>query len=482
MRPESRSPRSAPRQSSRKGIEAWGIFLWSLAVQGSYLAGELLLDRPVSPLFFGDALHYLREAQTLAQGGTSGAVLPRPPLTSWCLVPLWRFLGEPSHVFVASKILMSLCGAATVAGIYLLLRRTRFPHPALAAALVPLSFGELLLGSSVNSETVYRLLLVALLLLGARWPIVGGLLHGLATLTRAEHLFVVGALALWALSRPERRRTVALSAVGFCAVLLPWGAHTHALLAEYNRAHAEELSEPLPEWVPVSFYGPLDFALAQNEATIYFSRRNLPVPRGDATALDPTDPTHNRYIVHGYRIGLDAIASDPVRFLQRTANKLLFSLRGLAWGWTWRDLPHEGPWVRRPVDMASAAGRVYTGLFLALAGYGAWTLRRERSLLLVVGALIAYRLSMNLAFFPYLRSMAIASPGVIVLAAGGISGLFRHLARPALLVIVALLATYQLGTGWRVRNYSLSGERDAEGRILDDRTVTLELTGFLERR
>ncbi len=479
-----REKASTPKPSGawRAALLPLGIFAWSLLVQIVYLRGELLIDSPISPLFFGDGPHFLETARAWADGRVLASGLPfHPPVTIWLLVPLWSLLSEATTVYVASKLLMVLLNAATAVGIFLLLRE-RIPQAAFVSLLLPLGFGELLLGSVANSESAYRLLLVVLLLLGRRWPIVAGLVHGLAILTRAEHILLAGLLLLWGLARTNLRRQALLTLVAAVAVLLPWSLHTHGALHDYNQRFAEELVEPLPEWVPVSFYGPLNFALAHAEEDIFFSRQTLPVPRGEASSLDPTEPTHNAYVLHGYRIGLEVIAQNPVRFVRRTLRKLAFSMRALAPGWTWRDFPRSGLWIRRPVDLASAAAPVYTTIFLTLAVYGAWTRREDRLLLAVIFALVLYRLAINAMFFPYLRGMTIASPAVLVLAVVGIASLFRHLGRPVLIAGMLLVGGYHLASGWQVRNYGLTGERDPSGRIIDDRTVTLQFKGFRDRR
>ncbi len=453
------------------------VFVWACLVHGATLAANPLARTPVSAFFFGDGPIYLEQARRLAEGSPLlNFGLPyHPPLTAWLCVPLWWLLGDPPAAFLAAKALMiGLC-----AGGYALfhhLVRERLPHALLVCLLLPLSFGELALASTVSSEVVYRGLLMVLLLLGWRWPLAAGALHGLAALARPEHLglaLVAAAAVLFV--APARRRYLALAAAGAALVLAPHTLVNTRTLAQYNRAHAGELREPLPVWVPVSFYGPLNFALAQREEGIHFSRRTLPPAPGDPAALDPTFPPHNEAIVRGTRLGLTEIVERPGRFLARTAKKLGHSFAALGFGWTWRDLPKPGRWVRQPVDVASVESPLYLGFCLLLTGLGAWALRADRRLLAVGLALLLYRLAVNAVFFPYLRGMMVIAPLYLALQAEGLALLLRRHAARGLAAILVLLSLFHFATVWTGSGkLRLSGERSADGTILDDRPVVIE--------
>jgi len=465
---------------------AWAVFGWTLLVHLVYLKGDLLFAKPVSAFFFGDGLHFLETARHLAEGTTAlGGKLPfHPPLVTWLLLPLWRLFSDPEPVYVASKAMMAVFNAGSFAVLYLWLRE-RVDHAFWIALLLPLGFGELLLSSVANSEAPYRFLVFVLLYLGLRggwWPLAGGLLHGLAALTRAEHLAILALVVAVTAVSPRHRRFAALTALGAFLLIAPYTARNAVDVGAYNEAYAETLPEPLPTLVPVSFYGPLNFALAQTEDDIFFSRRKLPVSAVGDAILDPNHPRHNEYVVHGYRIALQEIAARPGRFLSRSWLKARHALRAFAFGWTWRDLPQGETWTRRPVDMASAEVPWAYGVALAvLVALGVYRLRRDRWLLAVAAAFVVYRLAMAVAFFPYLRGMMIAAPLVTVLAACGLAALGRKYGTGVLATLLVVLALYHLGFGWKPRSYLLKGERDAQGRILDDRTVLLKYDGFVER-
>jgi hypothetical protein len=458
---------------------AWAglIVVWTLAVHGAFLATSPLRTTPVSAFLFGDSLHFLAGARHLAEGlPPLDEGLPfHPPLTLWLLTPLYWVLGDPAAVHVAAKILMAGLSGASY-GLFYLLVRERLPGALPLCLAMPLCFGEIVLTSAVSSEVVYRLLLLAILAVGLRWPLLAGLLHGLAALTRAEHLAFAVCLALAALFVPRWRRFAAWAAAGMAVVVVPYVAVAAVHIRAYDRLHAAELPEPLPVWVPISYYGPLNFALAQREEEIYFSRRTLPPPpSGDLTALDCRFAPHNEAVVHGYRLGFEAIAAAPGRFLSRTAAKVAYSLKALAYGWTWRDLPKPGHWVRQAVDAAYSPSRPYELLCWLLVAAGAWSLRRQPQLLAVGFVLVAYRLAVNAVFFPYLRGMMVVSPFYLALLWSGWRPFLGRFWGRAVAAALLLLSLYHFSTIWGERPYSLSGERTADGRIIDDRRVVIEL-------
>jgi hypothetical protein len=351
--------RSSPAWLADERARTALVALWALVVQSAFLVSDPLFRSPVSLLFVGDGPAFLQEAWRIAQGAPReiGNLPFHPPLASWILVPLWKLFGEPAAASAAAKLLMAALAAATYALLYRLIR-ARIPHALPIALLLPLSAGELFLVSAASNEVPYRLLLVALLALGFRWPLLAGALHGLAALTRPEHLVFALLLGVGlALFAPERRRYAAVAALAMALVLAPHTLLLGRTLARYNAEHAQQLPAPLPVVVPVSFYGPLNFALAQREEELHFARRTLPPAPAGPAILDPTFPPHHEVIVSGYALGLAEIRDRPGRFLARSAAKVGHSLRALTFGWTGRDLPAGGRWLRQPVDVAHAGTR-----------------------------------------------------------------------------------------------------------------------------
>ncbi|HEX9668722.1 MAG TPA: hypothetical protein VGC93_04490 [Thermoanaerobaculia bacterium] len=456
---------------------AW-VFLWAVLVHAAFLAGSPDRREPASALLYGDSIQYLLQARALVEGTPFNEGLPfHPPLTAWLLAPLWLLSRDAGLVSLLAKGLMVLANAGAYALFYRLVR-DRVPHAFWICLLLPLNFGELVLSSAVTSEAIYRLLLAVLLVLGPRLPLLSGVVHGLATLTRAEHLLLGLPLLVVGLARPRWRRAALATAAPALLLVGLNAAWTGRTVADYNRRHAAELAEPLPAVVPVSIYGPLNFALAQGGPDIHFSRAGLPPAPGGAAQLEPRFAPHNRYLLHGYRIGLERIARRPGRFLARTAAKLWHSSKAVAFGWTGLDLPKHGPasalWTRQPVDMAYGEAPVWHGVALVLIAIGAWRLRRERTFLLVGGTLLAYRLAVNALFFPYLRGVAVVSPFYLTLLLAGVALPFHRAAGKVLAGLLLVLALIHFATAPLPRRYLASGERDAAGAVIDDRKVLIK--------
>ncbi len=122
--------------------------------------------------------------------------------------------------------------------------------------------------------------------------------------------------------------------------------------------------------MPLTIYGPVNLALANNpQADGTFSRAFLS-SRSQSSVLDLTDPQHLDFILHGDRMAWSWMRENPGAFARLVGAKwkLFFS----AWklGWTQWDWPGGLDGVRRPVDVFtpdSGAGW-WLGLPFALLG------------------------------------------------------------------------------------------------------------------
>ncbi|MBN2383580.1 hypothetical protein JXQ70_11930 [bacterium] len=458
------------------------MLIWVLVVQGIWIFSGLDATFPSSIFFRGDSVHFLEQARHIAQGRTYNANLPfHPPLTAWILVPLWWLCPTPEAVHIASKIVMLLLNALTLTFFFVLIRNS-VPHAFWFCMLLPFSFGEMLLSSAVNSEAVYRFVLVVLLWLGFRRPFLGGLLNALACLTRAEHLWLLVLVCIVGLFVRDRRRFVIMNLVGCLCVLAPYMVVTAGRINAYNSAFKDRLIEPLPVLVPITLYGPLNFALAQASDDLFFSRSLLPTTEGTDAQLDPLSPTHNRYMNHGYSLGMKRIISGPGPWLLRVGNKILFSMRAVSYGWTWRDVPNRQTWLRPPVDMAHSFSGLYFALCLALIGVGAWHLRKEKRLLGIAGVLLLYRLGMNALFFPYLRSMMILSPLWLVLMLTGLTLCFKSWLKRILIGLLIGAGFIQCFALEGNLDYYIQGKSDRHGQILQDDNVTINFVGHYRKQ
>lgn len=166
----------------------------------------------------------------------------RAPLTSIWLAGLLALLGGNIPL-----VLLAQCGLS-VATLLLLaeLARTQFDSRGAglaAAGLAAVSLPYASIASQMLSETLFIFLIAAGLLLfetarrrSMRWPwlLGGGLVWGLATLTRPISLYALPLLLLWALIQTVRTGRLRLHTplallLGFVLVVAPWTARNYAV-------------------------------------------------------------------------------------------------------------------------------------------------------------------------------------------------------------------------------------------------------------
>ena len=454
------------------------LFVWSFLTLAIPILTGYDRDLPYSVFLAGDAEPFLGKAGAIVSGEVWDSGLPfHPPLTSWLLVPLASaFAAEPATLARLSKLLMALLAAGSHVLLYELLRRRNVSNLLPALLLAPLAFPELVLSTAAGSELPYRLLLLGAFLVGLRRPVLLGLLSAAAVLCRAEHLFLLLPVVLLGLAREKTRKETSLAAAVLIAGLLPATAAHWISIGKYDREHAAELAEPLPRFAPVTIYGPVNFALAQLSRDIHFSREALPVPPNRTSGLEMGYPPHNRLVIHGYSVGFAEIRSEPGRFVERTFRKIGWSLRALAPGFTWRDLPKPAKWVRQPVDLALSSALWWEIPFLLLVAAGGWFLRKDRALLAWAAALLASRLLVNALFFPYLRSVAILLPLALVFALAPAVAIPEKPRKLLLFGAPLLLALVHLVGAASPRDYVIRGPVEAPKRTMQDQRLEIELS------
>lgn len=384
-------------------------------------------------------------------------------------------------------------------------------HPERIAVVVGLlaaaSFALTVQATSINNETPYTflLLLIALLTLRAaeRPALVNVLvlagLHGVAVLFRAEHtlLFVaLGAYLAWRWRRataltaphgpPGSRLGVvtglAIIAVGFFLVPLPWNIRSYRAIQRFNaveprpvdyasacvpwapdaidylrnlpafaregnffqltdlaaaagvnpvtrefvehwfRAEAGYVPRPLSPWTFVSNQGPLCFALANHASADGGFSTALLDEIGGPTGLSFGYPRHLQVFQDGYRLGLQYLAKHPGDALRLLGRKLAIFGSGLTQGLTPLNAPLGVAGLRRPADQFSAAASppwVWPIVLFALAVIGAGVCLRRR----VGGVLlivVAQKVVIAVLFFGYVRQAASIFPFFAVLVALGL--------------------------------------------------------------
>lgn len=490
-----------PRKStgSARGVSGelrLGAGLWLLAVVVRLLFLYGTTDRafPFSIFYYGDSRAYREFALAILAGESYDAGIPfHAPLFAWVLAGLIDVAGvRPTLI----RALLGMVAALAVPLTYSLGLRLFSRAAALVAALLAtFSFALCVTAVSANSETLFVPLLVAqtlaVVLLADRLAdkggraeiglaLLAGALAGLGALTRPEHLafllLVPLALLLAAPGAEGWRllRVLASVLVAGVLVIAPTTWSNHVSLARFNQDNPL-LSEPLPTFVPVSNYGPINFALANSpDSRGTFDPRPLVGDRG--WRIDLRDPRHLDLYLHGYRRGLGTMAADPWRALRLWARKLALAAEAQALGFGLSDWPGGLRGVRRPVDLFVPDRKWLLPLSLLLLAAGLWEARLRWRPGAVVGLAILHKALVCAAFFGYVRLFVHLAPFVFLLQAHALvtwSGRMpgqrwrRALAAGGIALAVLLLVELGLATA-RPRNFVVSGSSNADGTIVQD--------------
>ncbi|MBU1700379.1 MAG: glycosyltransferase family 39 protein [Candidatus Eisenbacteria bacterium] len=391
-----RTPRDKPR--THRPDLLW--FLGLTALAWLHRLAFMLSNRdrawPFTIFYEGDAETFYDHARAILSGSLYDAGIPfHPPAFPHLLAFIHSIVGagapDSSVPYIAVKCIMAVFGSLPVGLIYLIVKPYLGRTVALVTAgLCLYNFGLYIIGISAVSEAFYLTLMLASLLwwsrrfphpLAAAYTIKNfktdgrrrgllvegfflGALLGLMTLTRAEGLLV--ALILWGVGvagaygwkpdgKPRSLRPAllpwAMIALGFLLALTPWTLRNRSNLENFNRRNSRVMAEPLPTFVPLTTYGPINFALANNpKADGGFSRAALP-SNNNLTTLDLRDPEHLRFYRHGYSIGFEFMKDHPGDFLKLLLRKWGLYFEALKLGWTQWDYPGGLTGLRRPVDL-----------------------------------------------------------------------------------------------------------------------------------
>jgi hypothetical protein len=480
---------------ARRDFTPWILFALACAERLAFLFGSRDRTWPFPVFYEGDAEAFYNFAQAILRGAAYDGGIPfHPPLFPLLLAGLHALTGDPvRHTLV--RALLGASSAAVPAMLYLFLRAPAGRGVALAAGLLAaLSFGLDAIGVSATSEGLYILLFLGLLLSARAYPKEGrpGILRafflgagaGLLALTRAEGILLgLGLVAVWLAplvrARPRRSAVLALvAAAGLIVALAPWTIRNAVRLAEWNASTGRAIGTRLPTFVPLTAYGPLNFALANNDSATGEFQRKLLTSRSETAVLDLGDPQHRHYFLHGTREGVRWITAHPGRFASLAVRKLGITLRAFDLGWLPWNVPLGRTGTRLPVDLFHPAA---TGLWLAqllLAGAGAAAALRSGKngrlvLLLALPPVTAFAAS--LLFFGYVRLGMTAAPSIfafegfaIAAAAGRLPSPWRiRFRRPvvwgtllaAMFVLLAIAAAQN-------RDYTASGSTDRPGGLL----------------
>ncbi len=427
----------AARQPRR--TDGWwflGLTLLAWTHRLAFLRSSFDWKWPYTVFYEGDGEAFFEYARALLTGKLYDNGIPfHPPGFAWILAAVYTLVGAdpvtPRIPYVAVKVVIALIGSLPVGLLYLLVKPYLGRTVALVASLLCVwSFGLAVIGVAPVTEGTYLTVLLLCLLLWSRrfvhplaapearqggWKTaVGlGLLLGFLALVRAEAVLIAAMLLAVGLISWFRERSAAelrpwlLVALGWVLAVAPWTVRNAIRMSAMNERLAGELAEPLPRFVPLTLYGPINLALANNpQADGTFSRAFLS-SRSQSPVLDLKDPQHLEFILHGDRMAWSWIRENPGDFGRLLLRKWALFFSAWKLGWTQWDWPGGLNGVRRPVDVFtpdSAAGYAVAlpfavlGFLVCLATPGAPRRWAILVLLLTAAGLVTTGL-----FFGYVR-------------------------------------------------------------------------------
>lgn len=435
-----------------------------------------------SIFYEGDAETFYNYARSILADARYDLGVPfHPPFFAHVLAFAHQLVGAADYSAKVPqetvRILLAGIGAAIIPALYVLVRPYLGRTVAAASALLCLyHFGLNVLSVAPVSESLYLWLLLSSLIIWSRlgghpWGVpasasnlrqrlerspilrllsgIGlGVLLGLLSLTRAEGisiavlLLLIGSIGSWVSDRrdalrskgqeqkSQRRGRVWIAAsLALLIVLIPWTIRNARNLSQLNEGMASQLVEPLPTFVPLTIYGPLNFALANNElATGEFSRSFL-ASQSTSASLELRDPEHLRFLLHGYEIGGRYIREHPLDWALLVGEKWKNFFGSLRLGWTQWNVPGGLDGVRRPVDIFVPDSTAGVWFLLPWLGLGTAVLRRAgrsegRWLVLVIG-FTGLTAATTAFFFGYARLGLLCIPFWMTLVAAALVWLSR---------------------------------------------------------
>lgn len=407
--------RAAERQTRKEGApreprpflsaDLWiagGLTLLAWVHRLIFLRSNRDRDWPYTFFYEGDSETFYLYARALLKGQLYDNGIPfHPPGFAWVLAKIHSLVGageaaaQVPHATV--KSILALFGAAAVGVLYLLVRPYLGRTAALLGSVLCLyHFGLYVLSIAPVTESVYLFLLLLALLVWSRrlehplaapsgpdgrpgsWgsALLLGLLLGALALTRAEGALVavllIGTGLAGALRRRDARalRPWLLAVLGWVLIVAPWAVRNARILSGFNERLAGQLAEPLPTFVPLTIYGPINLALANNPLADGSFSRDFLASQSQSPVLDLTNPQHLEFILHGDRMAWRYARENPADFARLVGKKWRLVAEAWTLGWTQWNWPGGLTGDRRPVDVFVPASNAasWIGLPLALLG------------------------------------------------------------------------------------------------------------------
>jgi len=469
------------------------IFGFSFALDFIHIHFTYFLDRgvpsnlettPSSPFWLVDSVIYDKSARLLLEGGKIDSGVPfRPPLYILLLSGIYKMT---SNSYLAAKIFGSILSSFSCVMIYLI-GAILFSELTgiLAGILWASSFGRIMMAGSLNNEALYLFLLSLLiyillkrdLKLDLKHCVFLGFLSGLAMLTRSEFQLLYVILLFLIFFRVKKVKEfmikggVLVSATLF--VLSPWMVRNYISISGIN----EKYGYALRKFVPVTSYGALNFALANNEEADGGFSRNILENKGPRdTSFSFENKQHLYYFKNGYKEGMKFLFENPLSGLKLFGRKLIVFSDALSLGYLTFDFPVGLRGFRRYVDVFYPENRLAFLLNLILLALGFIIFLLERRFHLgfaLVFAVIFSTLIATILFFGYVRLGLIILPFLCIFMAHPISLLlssFSNIVKPTkvqriVLPFALLMAALVICLFLATKSKTLKTERIEGGRL-----------------
>lgn len=535
---ERRGPRRPARgwTGRRDLLLAAGLALLAWIHRIFFLHSNRDTDWPHSIFYAGDTEPFFGYARSLLAGQLYDNGIPfHPPGFAWLLAGIHALTGADAGAerisHFAVKAAVALLGSLPVGLLYLLVKPYLGRTVALLASLLSLyHFGLYVTAVTPVTEGAYQALLLLALLFwtrrfdhplsaprppeerpeggeprraGAGGAVLLGLLLGFLALVRAEGALIgllLGAVGLVGVLQARRRgraapdwrtalRPWALVLAGWLLAVAPWTARNAVRLSEMNERYAGRFAEPLPTFVPLTIYGPINLALANNPMADGTFSRDWLASRMEAGVLDLQDPQHLEFLLHGDRMAFDWARENPGDFLRLVGRKWTLFFSAWKLGWTQWNLPGGLDGLVRRVDVfvPASPAALWVGPPLALLGLLV-CLRSPgppRRWVLVVLIPTFVGLVATGLFFGYVRQGLLVMPLWLTFPAAALAALGNRLKLPAaapprrllqaLGAAVLLLFLLEAWGASRERTFKMTGTV-LQGRMLDwQQPVVLEL-------
>jgi 4-amino-4-deoxy-L-arabinose transferase-like glycosyltransferase len=378
-----------------------------------------------SLFFYGDSFRLHSEAIQILDLNWNSRHLPyHPPVTSYLLAFVYQIFGKPPENLTALKISLILVSSISVVVFYRLAKHYLPEKLALIGAILFASAFPMLVISVTPSTEVFFLLFAMLTLLfftrlKTSWKVSDaiwmGVFGAIASLTRAEFAsyFIVLALVLLFLKTHgprsplprDRASALVVLALAFIVPFVPWTIRNYSVLKEFNTRLSEPGLEAVPVIAPITCYGPLNFAMANNILADGKFSRSILTGTNEA-ALQLNNPQHRHYFIHGYAEGLAFIKDYTKSFFGLVLKKLNLFAKGFSWGFAANNLPSGLAGTRYPIDIFVPDNRWWLWITIPLFAAGFVISFREFSAWWPFHLLFLHRIAVTAAFFGYARGLA----------------------------------------------------------------------------